>query len=371
MNDYLIFCPDDVDLTKSPLRSTISAETYVLGAFNPGFTRLPNGHLLLMVRVAEALKTPIVGDEIHTIRWDKTEGYTLDGYPVKDADVSDPRSFRLKNFHSKVIALTSLSWLLPVELDASGREIIEIHYDKAIQPTQSYQEYGIEDPRISRVGSSYFMTTCSASAERHSTTLYESKDGLNYELSGIILDHQNKDMLIFEGKIRDKFYALTRPLGELYFPYAPQSNYNPGPAIHMATSPDCLHWKPCDEPFLRPKRNSLSNMKIGGGTQPILTPKGWVMLYHGVEAVGNIGIYRTFWALLDKDNPLDILELHDDEPLLEADPALTLHIKEQIYLENVVFTTGIVDGGESFIIASGELDLTCRITHIPKTRFGL
>jgi len=29
--------------------------TYVLGAFNPGFARLPNGNLLLMVRVAEAL----------------------------------------------------------------------------------------------------------------------------------------------------------------------------------------------------------------------------------------------------------------------------------------------------------------------------
>jgi predicted GH43/DUF377 family glycosyl hydrolase len=35
----------------------------------------------------------------------------------------------------------------------------------------------------------------------------------------------------------------------------------------------------------------------------------------------------------------------------------------------VVFTTGIVDADDHVIVASGEADLACRITHIPKTRF--
>jgi len=38
------------------------------------------------------------------------------------------------------------------------------------------------------------MTTCSVSAERHCTTLHVSLNGLDYELKGIVLDHQNKDM---------------------------------------------------------------------------------------------------------------------------------------------------------------------------------
>ena len=58
-HDALIFAPADVDLARSPLAGQVDAETYVLGAFNPGMTRLPNGNLLLMVRVAEALRTPI------------------------------------------------------------------------------------------------------------------------------------------------------------------------------------------------------------------------------------------------------------------------------------------------------------------------
>src|SRR3546814_8927188 len=49
--DRLIFGPDDVDLARSPLADHFASETYVLGAFNPGMTRLPNGNLLMMVRV--------------------------------------------------------------------------------------------------------------------------------------------------------------------------------------------------------------------------------------------------------------------------------------------------------------------------------
>ena len=56
--DHLVFTPDDVDLSRSPLAGQLDAETYVLGAFNPGMTRLANGNLLLMVRVAEALRQP-------------------------------------------------------------------------------------------------------------------------------------------------------------------------------------------------------------------------------------------------------------------------------------------------------------------------
>ena len=67
--DRLVIVPDDIDLTKSPLAGHFDAETYVLGAFNPGFTRLPNGNLLMMVRVAEALKTPIFDQNVHAIRW--------------------------------------------------------------------------------------------------------------------------------------------------------------------------------------------------------------------------------------------------------------------------------------------------------------
>jgi len=363
--DRLVFSPRDVDLARSPLAGMVDAETYILGAFNPGMTRLPNGNLLLMVRVAEALRTPIRDGHIHAIRWDDG-GYTLDPWPLEHVDTADPRKFMMRGGGWKVMALTSLSWLLPVELSADGREVGAVHYDRAIVPRAPYQCYGVEDARISRVGERWLMTTCSVSPERHSTTLYTSNDAMDWQLEGIVLDHQNKDMLIFEGLVGGKYWAQTRPLGDLYFAYPPGSGWRAGPSINLATSPDALHWKPYDKPGIRPHAATLATARMGGGTPPILTDQGWLCLWHGVEPFGVVGIYRTYWSLLDRDDPSIVLR-SDHKPLIEPDVALTDPIKDLMYLDNVVFTTGIVDAGDHYVVASGEADLACRISHVPKS----
>lgn len=377
--DEIIIKPDDIDLSYSPIKKDLNnlsdsrrIDTYVLGAFNPGMSRLPNGNVILMVRIAEALKTPVFNNKIHSIRRDSEKGYVLDGYNINDVDTSDPRSFMLKKYYPmQVFALTSLSWILPVELSADGREIIKIHYDKIIAPVKSYQEYGIEDARISFIDGKYYMTACSVSSERLCTTLYSSVNGLDYTLEGIVLDRQNKDMLLFEGRINEKYYALTRPLGNSYLATPPDSNYSPGPGINLAQSTDLLHWKPVDEPFIRIKSGSGKTAKLGGGAQPILTGKGWLVLFHGVEEHGEIGIYNTYYALLDSENPSVILKSDARNPVLTSLPKLTENLKEQLYIENVVFTTGIIDNDDNYIVASGENDLCCRITHIPKSYFNL
>ncbi len=368
-SDKLIFKPDDVDLSQSPLRKGLFLPTFVLGAFNPGLCRLPNGNLLLIVRVAEALQNAVFDNKVHCIRWDDNKGYSAEGWHLAEVEMNDPRKFRIKAYEFPVYALTSLSWLLPVELNEDGSRVQHIHYDKAIAPQHSSQEYGIEDARISTIDGVYYMTTCCVSSERHSTQLYRSDDGLQYEHLGIVLDHQNKDMLLFEGLINQQYYALTRPLGECYFTSSQSSPYHPGAAIHLASSPDLLHWKPCNDAGLRARRSSLSNVKIGGGTPPVLTPEGWLLLYHGVENNNSVGCYRTFWALLDEHNPSIIKHLSDDVPLLQSSPALTEEIKRQMYLDDVVFTTGIAEHNNQYIIASGEADLACRITVINKNFF--
>jgi beta-1,2-mannobiose phosphorylase / 1,2-beta-oligomannan phosphorylase len=368
--DYLIFTPDNVDLERSPLRGSIDEPTYVLGAFNPGFTRLPGGNLLMMVRVAEALEEPVRDGCVRAIRW-TSGGYVLDPHTLDAVDMTDPRQFLLRQGAHRMLALTSLSWLLPVELSPDARRIEAVHYDRAIAPAVSYQEYGVEDPRITEIDGTWYMTTCSVSAERHCTTLYTSSDGLNYTLRGVVLDHQNKDMILFEGKVGGMFMALTRPLGELYFAYPESSPFAGGPSINLAQSPDVLHWKPLDQLGIRARKGSTSAAKVGGGTQPVLTDKGWLLLYHGVEPRAPVGVYRTFWALLDRDDPSIILRLEDQTPLIEADPVLTAPIAHQMYLSSpVVFSTGLVEAGDYYIVASGEADLACRITYLPKSLFA-
>lgn len=369
--DRLVAVPDDIDLARSPIAGHLPVETYVLGAFNPGLTRLANGNLLLMVRVAEALRTPIFGGHVHAIRWDVEQGRTtLDAWPLDFADTADPRKFLLRGGGWRTMALTSLSWLLPIEFSPDGLERVAIHYDRAIAPRYSFQCYGIEDARISRVDDQFLMTTCSVSPERHATTLYASTDALDWTFEDIVLDHQNKDMLIFEGRIDGQFWAQTRPLGDLYFAYPPGSAWRSGPSINLATSPDARHWKPWREPGIRPRADTVATARIGGGAPPILTRDGWLSLWHGVEPKEIVGIYRTYWTIMDRDDPSRIVR-SGTLPLIEPAPELTRPIEHQIYLRDVVFTTGIVDGGDHYIVASGEADLACRITHIPKSVFGL
>ncbi len=367
--DQIIFRPRDVDLSRSPLRGRIDDETFVLGAFNPGLTRLPNGNLLLMVRVAEALKRHVRDDHVAILRW-ASGRFRLDRHAKDNIDTQDPRELRIKGGLHRTIVLTSISWLLPIELVPDGSRVIAQHYDRAIVPRARYQEYGVEDPRISRVDGRYLMTCCSVSAERLCTSLYASGNALDWTLEGVVLDHQNKDMLIFEGKIGGRFMALTRPAGEVYLITPPDADFLPGPAIQLAQSPDALHWKPLDRGSIRPRKGSPSSMKVGGGTPPILTPQGWLELYHGVEPGKVVGKYRTFWALLDRDDPSKILRLEDETPLLEANPALCPDLDEARYVHNIVFTTGIVEHGDDYLVASGEDDIACRLTRIPKSRFS-
>lgn len=369
--DRLVVTPEMIDLSRSPLAGHIGAETYVLGAFNPAMTVLPNGNLLLLVRVAEALRHPIVDGKVHAIRWHEGT-YVLDGWPLDLADTADPRKFMLHGGGWKIMALTSLSWLLPVEVSPDGLEVRAIHYDKALAPEGSWQCYGLEDARISRIDGTYWMTTCSVSPERHSTTLYRSSNAFDWTFEGIVLDHQNKDMLIFEGLIGGKFWAQTRPLGDLYFAYPPGSDWRAGPAINLASSPDCRHWQPHLQPGIRPHAGTVATARMGGGTPPILTEvdgrRGWLALWHGVEPKEIVGIYRTYWSLLDTEDPARTI-VTSHAPLLEANPALTAPLDDLMYVRDVVFSTGIVDAGTHFIVASGEADLACRITHIPKEQF--
>ena len=52
---------------------------------------------------------------------------------------------------------------------------------------------------------------------------------------------------------------------------------------------------------------------------------------------------------------------------VKARGELTRPIAHQMYLPTpVVFTTGVGDTGDHYIVASGEADLACRITHMPK-----
>jgi predicted GH43/DUF377 family glycosyl hydrolase len=83
-------------------------------------------------------------------------------------------------------------------------------------------------------------------------------------------------------------------------------------------------------------------LKIGGGTPPILTRHGWLILYHGVSQIaepGNDGhqlCYSAGVIVLSKEHPRVIR-------YRSAEPVLTPSLPQECHgtIANVVFPTGV------------------------------
>jgi predicted GH43/DUF377 family glycosyl hydrolase len=83
-------------------------------------------------------------------------------------------------------------------------------------------------------------------------------------------------------------------------------------------------------------------LKIGGGTPPILTRHGWLIIYHGVHDVpepGSDGLHLCYSAgvmVLSKEHPR-IIRYRSTEPVLTPE----LLQERRGIIPNVVFPTGI------------------------------
>ncbi len=112
---------------------------------------------------------------------------------------------------------------------------------------------------------------------------------------------------------------------------------------------------------------------MGGGAPPILTDGGWLTLWHGVEPKEIVGIYRTYWSLLDRGQSCASSYARKRHAAARSQipgPGAARR-RHQMYVRDVVFTTGIADGDEGgahqvTISSPGEADLACRIAHVPK-----
>ena len=77
--------------------------------------------------------------------------------------------------------------------------------------------------------------------------------------------------------------------------------------------------------------------KIGGGSQPIKTKYGWLVIYHGVD---QSFVYRLGVLLVELDDPGRVL-YRSPNPILEPEETYELG-EEGHYVPNVVFNCGAV-----------------------------
>jgi predicted GH43/DUF377 family glycosyl hydrolase len=162
------------------------------------------------------------------------------------------------------------------------------------EPTQWPEEiWGIEDPRITYLAEleTYAVVYTSYSRGGPGVSLALTRDFKQFERLGVIMPPEDKDAALLPHRIGECWALLHRPVTGL------------GAHIWISYSPDLRHWG-SHKMILEARRGAWWDAnKIGLSPPPILTPEGWLMLYHGVRQTASGTLYRLGLALFDEHTP--------------------------------------------------------------------
>jgi predicted GH43/DUF377 family glycosyl hydrolase len=264
-----------------------------------------------------------------------------------------------------------------VRFNATGDPVGVERLGIALEPEADYElqsggRGGCEDPRITFVEplDRYMMTYTALSSHGPRIALALSRDLFHWQRLGLatfgvyrgiqIADVDNKDASLFPVAIPNpsgnpELAMLHRPL----FPGTRPEETASDPALREVDLDRESIWiSYCSMPLegCEPSRlgpfschhrlatpvSPWERLKIGGGSPPVLTRHGWLIVYHGVSEIvdpsslGHQFCYSAGVMVLSKDHPQVIR-------YRSAEPVLTPKLPEERIgtIANVVFPTGI------------------------------
>lgn len=188
-----------------------------------------------------------------------------------------------------------------------------------------YEEYGVEDVRISQIDDDFLLTYSAYSRHGVRIGLAKTKDFKTVERISLITQSDLRNVVIFPEKINGLYVRLDRPHSEI-------SKWS----VWISYSPDLIHWGN-SKVIIKPETYHWDEMKIGPGATPIKTERGWLNIYHGVFETMSGVVYRLGVALHDLEDPSKILGV-SDEWILQPEDAWEI----TGYVPNVVFTCGAI-----------------------------
>ncbi|MGE9289956.1 MAG: glycoside hydrolase family 130 protein [Puniceicoccales bacterium] len=323
-----LFRPEDLTPSQPDLE--------VMCAFNPAAT-LFEGKRLIMLRVAEkaipepgCVATPIFDPESGEVN---VKQFRLDD---PDIECNDPRFFT----HKGTIYLTSLShFRVATSTDSKN---FTIDPKPTMFPVGPYEAFGIEDARITRIEDTYYINYTAASNCGVVTSLAETKDFKNFHRKGIIFGPDNKDVALFPEKINGRYQTFHRP-----------AVVHTGlPSIWTASSENLLDWGH-HEYVIGPRPGKWDCERVGSGSAPIKTDRGWLAFYHAAD-------YETRYCLglllLDYEKPWKVIARSETPFFIPQAPYET-----EGFMPNVVFHNGTIDLGDGTLelyYGGGDL-VTC------------
>ena len=214
--------------------------------------------------------------------------------------------------------------------DSDDGRRFTIHAEPWVLPSSDpryevYERYGIEDPRVTRIGDDYYIVYTAYGPYGPRIGIGRTRDFIDFERISLATEVDNKDGVLFPEKIGDYYVMLDRPAG---------MGAREG-SIWITYSQDMIYWGRA-EAILTPEPGWGSS-KLGISTPPVKTEAGWLSLYHGVRETAGGRLYRIGALLMD---------LHDPARVLGYSPHFIFG-PEQDYermgdVPNVVFPCGLI-----------------------------
>jgi predicted GH43/DUF377 family glycosyl hydrolase len=248
-------------------------------------------------------------------------------------------------------------------------------------PKHSYESKGIEDPRITKLGDTFYVTYIAHDgfhaliAYMYGKSLFKLRRGgiisptLMYRDAVKLFESQRlKDDYYFFASYYEKFAGKNVKVWEkdgILFPekirrkYAMLHHVNPDIQLARFNSFDEIkkqsywekHLKNISKHVVLEGRYGWEARHIGGGAPPIKTKKGWLIIYHGVEPRNNGRIYYAGAALVDLADPTKVIAR------LPYPFFIPKRKNERNGLvHNVVFPTGTAQFGNKLYIYYGSAD---------------
>ena len=198
-----------------------------------------------------------------------------------------------------------------------------------------------------------YFTYVAVSRHGAGTALASTMDFQSFDRHGMIFCPENKDVVLFPARIDGEYVALHRPNAATPFCR---------PEMWVARSSDLIDWGRHE--CLHGGGAEWETGRVGAGTPPVRTEEGWVEIYHGNRQPtrpGEVGMYSTGVLLLDLDNPAKILR-RTAHSIFEP----TTEYERTGFVPDVVFPTGIVETGESYLVYYGAADCCTAVVEFSR-----
>lgn len=234
-----------------------------------------------------------------------------------------------------------------------------IHFERrpepVLSPTEPYEQYGAEDPRVTEVDGTYYLTYTGWDRKNAQLCLATSTDLVTWTKHGPMFPDFNT--FLPRGNGQDGPWSkaggiLPVPIDGRYLMYFGEGS------IYHAWSDDLIHWEPCsnDEPLMVPTGpGTFGEFLVEVGPQPVVTDDGLILLLHNAAVKNDDGSvrYSCGQLLFHPDRPTEIMA-QMNYPWLEP----TSYEDHHGLVSNVTFVEGLVHFRDTWFAYYGQSDST-------------